>query len=430
MSDTGRLPLVLRREPFGGIVFDPFDGTLLELDDDGYAVARKVLFQGRRLLDPRKRAFARELGAALHLAPERPAREVVAAPWQSVTPTPALSGPTLVDFQITDRCAMGCPHCYAASVPQGAHVPWPDCQRVIDQAAECGVCQVAIGGGEPLVHPDLVDLLAFCHERGVVPNLTTAGVDFSPQRLAALERYCGAVGLSLEGVGAAFERTRRTGFSRFQESLAALREASVPTVIQVTLSAANFDQLEDIVGFCLTQPHLYGVIFLAYKNVGRGTRTAGNLGTLPPSQVTAGLERAFDALSPHMRVGYDCCMTPGIAGVEAASGFAAASNLEGCSATRGSVGVATSLDVLPCTFTAGYPLGNLRQQHLREIWRGAPAERFRARIERKRTTNPACSGCGKQNACRGGCPVMPLINCHRDHLGVAPRPDRATAACG
>ncbi|MEM7392898.1 MAG: SPASM domain-containing protein, partial [Verrucomicrobiota bacterium] len=168
--------------------------------------------------------------------------------------------------------------------------------------------------------------------------------------------------------------------------------------------------------FCLTRKELYGVIFLAYKPVGRGETYSQALSTLPSSTVSAALSSAFNTLSPHMRVGYDCCMTPGVAGVEASLAFADESNLEGCSALRGSVGINTNLDVIPCTFTWRHRIGNLKTEHLRDVWRNANAETFRNRIHHKSTANSACSGCLKRANCHGGCPVMPLINCHNDHI--------------
>lgn len=413
-----RLPYILRRESYGGIVFDPFDGTMLELDHDGYAIARRLLRGWGFFFERSRRAFSKELKAALHYDRIRPVRELDRQPWATDVPVPTLSAPTLVDFQITSQCHTGCPHCYASAVRSGTHVAWEDLQLVVRQMADCGVCQVAIGGGEPLLHPHLVDLLAACTDHGIVPNLTTAGNAFTDANLQAIKRHCGAIGMSLEGVGERFERWRNITFADFRASVQRAKDAGIPVVLQVTLSAANIDDLDQIVDFALSQRPLYGVIFLAYKNVGRGTRAAPGLGTLDPALVSARLKGVFDRLSPHMRVGYDCCMTPGIAGVEDASDFAS-SNLEGCSATRGSVGVSTDLDVIPCTFTGQYKLGNLRTTLLRDIWQGLSSELFRERIDTKSRTNASCSGCGKRQGCLGGCPVMPLINCNRDHLGAA-----------
>ena len=320
---------------------------------------------------------------------------------------------------------MGCPHCYASAVDEGKHVAWEDLARVVQQMKDCGVCQVALGGGEPLIHPDIIRLLKLCHESGIVPNITTGGMNFSDEKLQALHDYCGAVGISMEGVGKRYSRWRTWGFDNFIKALNRMHEADIPTVIQITLSARNIDELDEMVDFLLTQKHLYGVIFLAYKNVGRGITAANNLGTIDPAVVSPALKKAFDRLRPHMRVGYDCCMTPGIAGVEEEAEFADASSLEGCSATRGSVGVSAKLEVSPCTFTGEYHLGNLKEIHLRDVWQGKTSESFRRRIHFKSVKNTACGGCQKQGSCFGGCPVMPLVNCHRDHLAEHqfPSPD-------
>lgn len=425
MSKTGELPFIMRRESFGGIVFDPFDGTMLELDHAGYDVARRTLQHRGFYFNAEKRQFVRELKERLHYNRFRELRELNRDPWPTAVPVPTLSAPTLVDFQITEKCHMGCPHCYASSVDDGKHVAWDDLALVVSQMKDCGVCQVALGGGEPLIHPQIIPLLELCHQSGIVPNLTTGGMNFSDQKLAALRRYCGAVGISMEGVGKRYDRWRSWGFANFIKALDRMREARIPTVIQITLSARNLGELDEMVDFLLTQKHLYGVIFLAYKNVGRGISAANNLGTIDASIVSPALKRAFDRLRPHMRVGYDCCMTPAIAGVEEEAAFADESNLEGCSATRGSVGVSAKLEVSPCTFTGEYHLGNLRERHLRDIWQGATCESFRRRIHYKSVRNSSCGGCQKQGSCFGGCPVMPLVNCHRDHLATQhfPSPD-------
>ena len=416
MSKTGELPLIMRREAYGGIAFDPFDGTMLELDHEGFDLTQKILEHKGFFFNAEKRAFAAEIKEKLHYNRFRDLRLMDRDPWPSAVPVPSLSAPTLVDFQITEKCYMGCPHCYASSVDAGDHVSWDDLKLVVQQMKDCGVMQVALGGGEPLIHPEIIPLLQLCHEAGIVPNLTTGGMNFSDKKLRALRDYCGAVGISMEGVGKRYERWRSWGFDNFLKSLTRMKEANVPTVIQITLSARNIGELDEMVDFLLTQKHLYGVIFLAYKNVGRGITAANNLGTIDPATVSPALKKAFDRLRPHMRVGYDCCMTPGIAGVEEEAEFADASNLEGCSATRGSVGVSASLDVSPCTFTGEYNLGNLKKNHLRDIWQGRTSEAFRRRIHYKSVKNTACGGCQKQGSCFGGCPVMPLVNCHRDHL--------------
>jgi len=190
-------------------------------------------------------------------------------------------------------------------------------------------------------------------------------------------------------------------------------------VLQVTLSKESFGDLDDIVQLCLDYPSLYGVIFLAYKEVGRGSRYHQVLSKLDPLLVHDQLRTAFLTLSQHMRVGYDCCLTPAMVGLESDLGFAHDDQLEGCSAMRSSIGVLPNLDVTPCTFLPNAAVGNLHEQPLAAIWRGRPADRFRLRMAEQMSAKPACRGCATQSDCLGGCPAFDLVRCAQS---VSPPP--------
>ena len=145
-----------------------------------------------------------------------------------------LAAPTLVDLQVTRRCNMGCPHCYASSHPAGEHMAFEDVVRVLEEIARAGVCQLAIGGGEPLLHPAIAEILEVAHGLGIVPNLTTTGDALTPRVLEVMARCCGAVALSLEDVGPAFGMRRKSGFRFFEASRRRLRDQGVRIVYQVT----------------------------------------------------------------------------------------------------------------------------------------------------------------------------------------------------
>lgn len=54
-----------------------------------------------------------------------------------------------------------------------------DYKSVIDQAAEMGTFQVALGGGNPNQHPDFIEMLEYTRSKGIVPNYTTNGLGLS-----------------------------------------------------------------------------------------------------------------------------------------------------------------------------------------------------------------------------------------------------------
>ena len=231
------------------------------------------------------------------------------------------------------------------------------------------------------------------------------------------------MGVSLEGVGDDFDDYRKTGFKRFEATVSKLRAHDIPVVLQVTLNVQIMERLPRIVDYCLEQPHLYGVIFLAFKPVGRGAVFGETLSHLPHEDVHYALQGAFHQLSAKTRVGFDCCLTPGVTGIDAGYDSHAAAYLEGCSALRTSIGLSPTLDVMPCTFTGQYAVGNLHDRPLKDIWRGLMAQDFRDNMKAKAMINKACSGCAKYSYCLGGCPVMDLVNCGNDYLGREHRRD-------
>lgn len=110
---------------------------------------------------------------------------VVSIPWPGDGLT--LSAPETVHLAITARCNLACPGCY---VPPfiGAELTTAELRNLIDQWARMRVFQLAVGGGEPLLHQDMFDVLAYAREQGIVPNLTTNGTLLTSDTVRRLER--------------------------------------------------------------------------------------------------------------------------------------------------------------------------------------------------------------------------------------------------
>ena len=414
---TPHAPLILRREPFGGSLFDTRDACQIEFDAEAYEFLQGHLVHGRAPTNPSQTALLFDIGRHMPLVSGRPVRLVVHTPSAAVkSPLHLFSAPTIVDFQITGRCSQNCPHCYAKSAPDAGHVPLDKIKFVLDQIRDLGVFQLALGGGEPLEHPDIGRILAMCHERGIVCNLTTSGHSLSLRHLIALKRYAGAVGLSLEAVGERYALVRRQWFAVFERALHLLLKTTIRTVLQVTLSRENIEDVPAIVDFCRGHPDLYGVIFLAHKPVGRGIGFRSPLSQAPYPPLQEALKGACDRLSPMMRVGYDCCLSPALVDMISRREDASREDIEGCSALRGSLGITANLDVVPCTFLPDVVLGNLNQTPLGDLFAANPTRvNFLETLERHRTTLAACAACPHGSQCLGGCPKMPLVGCSRIH---------------
>lgn len=90
--------------------------------------------------------------------------------------------------ELTHRCPLQCPYC---SNPLALERPrdelptaiWLD---VLAQAAELGVLQVHLSGGEPAARRDLEDIVRQCARLGLYSNLITSGVLLDRERIDVL----------------------------------------------------------------------------------------------------------------------------------------------------------------------------------------------------------------------------------------------------
>src|SRR5881397_2894599 len=93
--------------------------------------------------------------------------------------------PLLVQIIPIRRCNIDCGYCneYDRVSPP---VPAGVLRRRIDKLAELGTSVVAFSGGEPMLHPDLDDLIRHIRRHGMMAGLITNGYFLVPKRIETL----------------------------------------------------------------------------------------------------------------------------------------------------------------------------------------------------------------------------------------------------
>lgn len=408
--------IVLRREEFGGIIFNGSNAVQLSLDKEGFFLMEKYLAFPQISLPAAEKSFVNKILETLEIknAAKLEIKKAGAAKRRSRKyPFEVLSFPTLADIQITARCNLHCPHCYAESSFGGENIAWQDFILALDNFSRAGVFQVALGGGEPTLHPQFKEMLKAVRERGMVPNLTTNGKILTAETAKAMAKYCGAIALSVEGTGRDFEKRRNFSWKNLAASAKRLKECGNRLVFQVTVSGGNIEKLPEITDSLLDfYPH--GIIFLAYKPCGRGKFFDDVLAKRNPAFVRDIIRKCLDKISGKVKIGFDCCFVEGIIELAREISPFDFGAIEGCSALRNSLAVTRNLDVVPCSFI-DRKVGNLKSEKIEDIWQGKLAEKFRRKfcgnIEK-----PFCKFCSLKYQCLGGCPEFKLINCSRSGI--------------
>jgi MoaA/NifB/PqqE/SkfB family radical SAM enzyme len=170
------------------------------------------------------------------------AARVLAAHWRG-TPTLLSAG-----LYLTHRCNLRCLYCSSPyrDTPELGTAEW---RAVIDQLAELGCRRIGILGGEPLLRPDVGEVIDHVRARGLACVLTTNGL-MVPRRIEELRRLSTLV-LSLDAPGPANDAQRGPGvFAAVQRALAAARTAGIPVKLNAVMSARTAPHLDDLLAFC------------------------------------------------------------------------------------------------------------------------------------------------------------------------------------
>lgn len=109
-----------------------------------------------------------------------------------------VGAPELVDMSITSICYAGCKFCYMGSTPHGEHADFRDIHEIIRTLAKHKVFEIALGGGEPTLHPDFLSICKYAKEAGINANFTTRNNDFIARYNNEIFDYASAFAYSVD----------------------------------------------------------------------------------------------------------------------------------------------------------------------------------------------------------------------------------------
>ncbi len=335
-----------------------------------------------------------------------------------------LAVPAKIYLDITARCNLSCRYCYhfdsAAAVPED--LPTAEWLKFFAELNRIGVMNVNISGGEPLMRPDIMELLgAFSQTRlrfDLVTNGSLLKADMA-EKIAALRR-CNVVQISLDGPEEMHDAARGKGaWQAAIEAINILKYYRIPIAVRTTIGHHNsgglmataeliFDRLQlpnfttncvAIQGLChknaagleLTVPELFSSIeehkAVLARYPGRLLSSTGPWGLYLKWQ------KLYEAWQHKTRRGsYSGC-------------------LGGCAAVYKQMGVRADGAMIPCVQMPDFPMGRINQDELLTIWRQSQIlERLRRRRKISLRNFPECADCQYCDYCFGGCPANSVID--------------------
>jgi MoaA/NifB/PqqE/SkfB family radical SAM enzyme len=95
--------------------------------------------------------------------------------------------PILVHVIPMRRCNLACTYCNEFDDVSSA-VPLEEMKRRFDRLADMGTSIITISGGEPLLHPELDEIIVHIRKRGMIAGLITNGYLLTADRIERLNR--------------------------------------------------------------------------------------------------------------------------------------------------------------------------------------------------------------------------------------------------
>jgi len=294
-----------------------------------------------------------------------------------------------LDLETSRICNLRCVYCYAsAGHKRENELSFSEICNVIDQAIELGTQNITIiGGGEPMLHPHILEIIAYIAEKGITQNLFTNGTIMDEDQAAFIAAHKVSVVTKfnslkrevqdeLAGFSGAYDLIHQTIDLLIEHGYT--RDPDLPLGLETIICKQNYDELEEMWRYARQRNmHPY---FEVITFQGRAKRESLNV-------EKAQLESLFNRLLAidESEFGFTWNAHPPIAGLS-------------CQRHFYNLLVTSNGYIHPCT-GVDVNVGNIRHHSLREVLETSPVVHSLRQIDK--TIKGKCRTCKYSDECYG-----------------------------
>lgn len=314
------------------------------------------------------------------------------------TPTEPIY-PLNVTFQVTNNCNLNCVHCHRKN-KNSRSISISQFRKIIKQLRQLNVFNINISGGEPLLRPELSEMIKIVNGAGMRATISSNAVLLDNKAVDSLYEA------GLRNMQISFDSYKPAKHDQIRGVKGAFKQmvAHLPLLKNRGIKFALVTSLVD-----QTPAEYSKIIDTAFQLGASAHKTntvipQGQARKMPASRNLNDFS-AYIAIWKKKREQYKDKMT-----VMAESMFALQIGLEqispkdaapilkiGCPAAILTCNIDESGNVTPCSFFPDLILGNMLKNDFTKIWNGPKAKQLRKRDKIKK-----CGTCPHKNSC-GGC---------------------------
>ena len=306
-----------------------------------------------------------------------------------------------VCLEITNACPMNCVHCSSFGKSNlEEEMSLDEIKKVIAEIAELGGEVIEISGGEPTIHPGLVEIIRCAKDFGLETRLYTSGFHFfEPMVNQLISSELDRVIFNLQGADRKTHEciTRTKGSFGNVISSIKLVTRDLWVGVHFVPMKPNFKELKNVIQLCCDlQVNEIGILRFVPQGCGEANRSWLELSKREFREVAEEAIRQFHYLDdPMIRIGnpFNFC-----------SLMDSSIPIQPCHAGLTSCLIKPNGEVAPCpAFKQNRNYAeNIRKDALADIWRFSPIwNQFRT-FDYEKLKGP-CKSCRHLPLCRGRC---------------------------
>ena len=306
--------------------------------------------------------------------------------------------PLVMSWNVTRECNMKCSHCYinATEKKLANELTTMEGKNLMDQISKVSKPLLILSGGEPLLRPDIYELIQYGASKGLKMGLGSNGSLIDDKVATKLkEAGIATVSISLDShIPAQHDEFRGVGgaWEKAVNACKALRKNNILVQVNTTLTQQNYNQIDDIMSLAeeigVENFHLFFLV-----PTGRGTKLAD----ISPQKYEDMITNTFAKVAKHkLNVRPSCA--PQFMRIAKGMGLDMRQWVRGCLAGLYYCRIYPNGDVTPCPYLP-IKLGNIREKSFKEIWFNSPI--FKA-LRDPNSLKGKCGACEYRALC-GGC---------------------------
>lgn len=294
--------------------------------------------------------------------------------------------PSQITIVLTNKCNLKCGFC-SVSTKCLQTIDFEFAKKILFYCSENGIYNICFSGGEPIMHPQINELIIYAASLNLHITLVTNGLLLDmihPESLSKLSN----IGISLHGNEQIHDGIcgKKGSYNIIIENLSKIKNIKVN--INYTFSSLNSNYL------CLEHVANIAMQYNMTMTVARINREGKALNgeyDVDPNIIT---EYVSKLLNEGYKIRVSNCIVP----CSVSDNFKYLTH--GCSAGVSSAGIEPNGDVKVCP-TASFSLGNLHNNDLLDIWNNKLIKKMRS----LKWLPITCKSCYNLLKCRGGCKI-------------------------